>query len=82
MQRIGGDPMAEEKRCCEHCDDGDGFSVFPYYGLAPHKHVGKSMIGSTVILDKSEWPDNFHEDPECEGCGSYTHCPHCGIGSN
>ncbi|TMS80575.1 hypothetical protein [Pseudoalteromonas sp. S554] len=66
--------------CCEHCNNGDGDCVFPYYGLAPHKHntekTGGSVIGSTEIL-KEEYPENFAEDSECEGLGTHTHCLHC-----
>lgn len=25
------------RQCCDHCDDGDGHSVFPYYGVAPQR---------------------------------------------
>jgi len=64
--------------CCDHCNDGDGNCAYPHYGLAPHKHVGKEMIGSTVINAKADWPDNFAEDCEVEGLGTYTHCLHCG----
>jgi len=59
-------PQAEEKCEC-------------YYGVAPHTHdlsrTG-SFIGSTVLKPKIEYPPNFHEDPECEGCGTYI-CTHC-----
>ena len=53
--------------------------IYPYYGLAPHKHIkvdykGHEGIG-TKILDKSEWPENFIEDKEAEGCGTYI-CPY------
>lgn len=65
---------------CEHCHDGDGHCDYPMYGLAPHDHVGKRMIGSTVIRPKSEWPANFREDPDAPGCGVYTHCLKCGRG--
>jgi len=60
---------------CEHCDDGDGHSVFPYYGVAPHANLPG---GGTRLLFAEDWPDNFDEDPECPGCGTYTHCPVCG----
>lgn len=70
--------------CCDHCNDGNGNSVYPYYGLAPHKHdfeVTGCVIGSTIIDKESSWPDNFSEDPEAEGCGTYTHCLNCGAGA-
>jgi len=62
---------------CEHCDTPDG-CAYPIYGLAPHKHLGNEMIGSTVLEPKDQWPDNFVEDPESPGCGVYTECPECG----
>lgn len=65
---------------CKYCDDGEGGSVFPYYGLAPHKHdMSKgTFIGSTRIEPKSEWPENFEPDPETEGgSGTYVYCPIC-----
>jgi hypothetical protein len=52
--------------------------TYPYYGLAPHKHdikITGSIIGSTAIVDKSEYPDNFDEDPESPGAGVYS-CPY------
>jgi len=61
---------------CKYCD-GQG----SWFGLAPHRHNLKktgSIIGSTEIKDKSEWPDNFTEvEPgtgvykceECKGTG-------------
>jgi hypothetical protein len=63
---------------CEHCDDGEGGCGYPYYGLAPHVHAPGSLIGSTMFLDKTEWPANFTEDPEWPSQGTYTHCPQCG----
>ena len=71
------------KKYCDFCHDGNGRSAFPYYGLAPHKHnfeITGCVIGSTEICDKSEYPDNFEEDSECEGMGTYTNCPECGAG--
>ena len=65
---------------CEHCNDGDGFSVFPYYGVAPHTHAAGPMVGSTRLLPKDQWGDNFREDPECPGQGVYLRCPKCGAG--
>ena len=68
-------------KCCEHCDDGEGNCVFPYYGVAPHRHnESGSIIGSTVISNEAVWPDNFTEDTECPGLGTYTHCIECGRG--
>ena len=64
---IGG---AEYKEC-----------PFPFYGVAPHVHQTKikngriHFIGSTAILPKEQWPDNFKQDPEDERCGEYL-CPY------
>jgi hypothetical protein len=66
---------------CEFCTDPDGAACFPVYGLAPHRHVGTSMIGSTVTLPQKEWPANFTEDPECPGMGVWS-CPNCGAGKH
>lgn len=68
---------------CEECDDGDGNCIFPYYGVGPHRHVGltdnaASVIGSTVLEPKENWPENYKEDEECPGLGAYTHCLNCG----
>ena len=66
---------------CTRCFDGNDASVFPYYGLAPHTHYKQNgVIGSTVVLPKSEWPENFEEDEDAPGAGIYTHCPECGAG--
>ncbi len=70
-----------EKQCCEHCDDGDGFSVYPYYGIAPHVHdLADGWFVSTRLLPKEAWGDNFREDPDCNGHGVYLRCPECGRG--
>lgn len=61
---------------CEICRDGE---LYPMYGVGPHSHdMSKtgSYIGSIVIEPKSEWPPNFHEDPEAPGCGTWC-CPNC-----
>jgi hypothetical protein len=47
--------------------------------MAPHSHDIKktgSIIGSTVIDPKKNWPNNFWEDPEAPGCGVWT-CEKC-----
>lgn len=66
---------------CEFCTDPDGLGCFPVYGVGPHKHVGvtddpNTWIGSTVHLPKDDWPENYQEDPDCPGMGTYW-CPHC-----
>jgi hypothetical protein len=65
---------------CEYCHDGDGYSVFPYYGVAPHVHESEHIIGSTKILSESEWPENFEHDEDSPGCGTYLYCPNCFAG--
>jgi hypothetical protein len=67
--------MNEINQICEYCDDGNGESVFPYYGLAPHTHK-TGIIGTTEFT--GEIPENFCPDFEDEGLGTYTHCLHCG----
>lgn len=75
----------DHPQSCGSCDDGDGGCIYPYYGLAPHTHAGvtgdpKSFFGSTRMLPKAEYPENFSEDPEQPGMGTFTHCLHCGAG--
>ena len=70
---------------CKHCETvpGSGESMFPYYGMAPHTHaMGRtgSLIGSTVLSPRAEWPENFEPDPEDPWAGVWTHCLHCGAG--
>jgi hypothetical protein len=43
---------------------------------------GQGYLGSTVFLDKSEWPENFEPDMEGDECGTYLYCPHCGQPNN
>lgn len=72
--------------CCDQCDDGDGHSVFPYYGVAPHTHDFNDTthptdwLGSTRLLPREQWGDNFREDPESPGQGVYMRCKKCGRG--
>lgn len=68
------------RNACDHCDDGDGHCVFPYYGVAPHTHTAThpaDWLGSTKLLPRDQWGDNFREDPECPGQGVYMRCPKC-----
>lgn len=75
---------------CEHCHDGHGGTVYPYYGVGPHVcgwRMGKPVVGHSKGLPASEWPDNFQPDPEHgeqdDGkppLGVWTHCLHCGAG--
>ena len=68
---------------CKYCDDGEGKTRFPYYGVAPHNcfyKIGKK-IGQSEILPESEFPENFEIDGEWSEhscCGVYTHCLECG----
>lgn len=59
---------------CRECADG---YFYPMYGVAPHRHnlmrTG-SLIGSTEVLSKDQWPENFIEDKEAPGCGTF-YCP-------
>lgn len=64
---------------CEHCTDPDGESCYPMYGVGPHRHEGASIIGSTVLLPKEAWPENYQEDADCPGLGVWW-CAHCGDG--
>lgn len=69
------------RQACDYCDDGDGFCVFPYYGVAPHTHdQAGGWVGSTKLLPREQWGDNFREDEEAPGCGVYLRCPKCGRG--
>lgn len=81
-ERMRSVPLVRaEPRCCDHCDDGDGCCVFPYYGTAPHTHdTPNGWIGSTRLLPREQWGDNFREDSECPGQGVYMRCPKCGRG--
>ncbi len=72
---------------CEKCDDGEGSSIFPMYGVAPHTCYYKiqgAVIGESVEIAASLWPANFELDESDDGpgvrCGVYTHCLHCGAG--
>ena len=56
--------------------------AYPYFGVGPHVHVGltsdpSSIIGSTRMLPREEWPDNFEECPAegWAGLGMW-YCPH------
>ena len=66
-----------KRTTCPTCSDGQ----YPHYGLAPHRHVNltndpRSFIGSTRTEPKDQWPKNFTEDSDAEGCGVW-HCPDC-----
>lgn len=68
---------------CEHCTDGSGGTVYPYYGVAPHVCFYKipgATIGQSRLLPQSEWPANYAPDEDEPGCGTYTHCLECGAG--
>ena len=61
---------------CEHCTDPAGAPCYPMYGVAPHRH---DESGATVLLPRSEWPDNFRPDAMNAGLGTWW-CPKCGDG--
>lgn len=63
------------KPYCDHCHDGNGECVFPYMGLAPHKHTINRWTG-TEFDKREDYPANFSETEE--GMGIYTHCLECG----
>jgi hypothetical protein len=52
------------------------FDIYPYYGLAPHKHALDYLgrVVATALIPKEEWPDNFVEDDKTPGCGKWF-CP-------
>lgn len=63
---------------CQTCgDNGDGQSVFPYYGTAPPDDA-ESDATLPHLMSRAMWGDNFKEDPEAEGFGVYLRCPTCG----
>ena len=76
---------------CDECHDGEGHSIYPYYGVGPHVcgwRMGKPVIGHSVGTPVSEWPENFVPDPEYgeqddgkPSVGAWTHCLKCGAGS-
>lgn len=69
--------MSNDKKYCENCHDGEGGSVFPYYGLAPHTHT--KAIGGTVFSSEP-LPENYRPDINDPFSGIYTHCMSCGAG--
>ena len=52
------------------------FDIYPYYGIAPHSHSVDftGCVVATVQKPKEEWPENFVEDDESPGCGTW-YCP-------
>jgi hypothetical protein len=67
---------------CEHCTDPGGLPCFPSYGVAPHVCFYKipgAVMGQSQVLPRDEWPDNFQEDADSPGMGTYW-CPYCGDG--
>jgi hypothetical protein len=67
---------------CQYCTDPDGSPCYPMYGVGPHTCFYKipgAKIGQSVPLPKEEWPENYQEDPDDPGMGTYW-CQHCGEG--
>lgn len=72
---------------CKYCDDGEGNSIYPHYGVAPHicgYKLGHPVIGHSKQLPEFMWPANFKPDPESSskvgdfpGAGVYLYCPTC-----
>lgn len=48
---------------CQACIDFMGTPCLPQYGIAPHRHAF-FVLGATEFVPRSEWPDNFVEDPK------------------
>lgn len=54
------------------------YDIYPYYGVGPHVHEGFdpedpiTIIGSTRMLPKEEWPDNYVDTDD--GAGMW-YCP-------
>ena len=78
----------QNKDCCDYCNDGDGNCAYPVYGVQPHvcfykKEGGfNNLLGTSDMLPKETWPDNYKPDPEGGNCGTYTHCLECGRGKS
>lgn len=71
--------MARRRGWCGHCiPPGFNESLYPYYGMAPHAHIGRRMIGSTVFT--GDRPKNFIPDPDADGQQGIWFCPKCGHG--
>lgn len=67
------------KEPCKYCKDENGESIYPYYGVAPHKSFNND--GQLITSEQKpteQWPANFIEDEDEKGCGIYTHCLTCG----
>ena len=77
--------MVSDDNCdvgCEMCINEDGEPIFPSYGPAPHTcfhRIPGASLGESIPQNRSEWPTNFKEDPDCTGLGTYW-CPSCGRG--
>lgn len=52
--------------------------VGTWRGLAPHKHTLNSLdrISGTLFEPREKWPDNFTQDGDEYGVGTYV-CSHC-----
>ena len=50
------------------------FEIYPYFGLAPHKHsiADNGCVVGTMLEPQEKWPDNFVETEN--GCGLW-YCP-------
>ena len=67
----------QDRSVCPACSDPDGDPCYPAYGLAPHVHTWDGLtITDTKTLPREKWPDNFQEDPDCPGMGTWW-CPLC-----
>ena len=62
---------------CDICvDPDDGTYLYPQYGVAPHGHFWNGQSMGAYVLPKDQWPDNFIEDAEAPGMGTW-YCPKC-----
>ena len=71
-------------KCCKHCNDGEGNTVYPYYGVAPSENTGAFENGGDITLPVFMFPANFQLDGSwtiTDACGTYTHCLECGAGN-
>lgn len=71
---------------CEHCNNPEtGEYCMPQYGVGPHIcgwRMGKPVIGHSVGMPVSEWPENFVVDIDQWPQGNEPtlgvwFCPHC-----
>lgn len=67
---------------CPHCMGIDGEPCYPVYGVGPH--AGFQLSNGSLVsihrpLPPEQWPDNYREDPDNPGIGTWW-CQFCGEG--